>query len=164
MKLDKEKKKKIISLLIIYFVFLTFSFSIYTLSKYAGTVSKRATVEVALWDVELDTTVTPSDDLDIVSGTTTQIYKLKVKSQSEVATTYDVVLKNVPSGVQVKIDGGSYKSASSNKITFSNVGEFDASSANRQREHTLTFKAPLGTSEITDHEIDLEVKFTQKEI
>ena len=164
MKLDQEKKKKIIKLLIVYFVFLTFSFSIYTLAKYTGTVSKHATVEIALWDVELDTTVTPSDDLDIVSGTTTQIYKLKVKSQSEVATTYDVILKNVPAGVQVKVDSGSYKSASSNKITFTNVGEFDASSANRQREHTLTFKAPLGTSEITDHEIDLEVKFTQKEI
>lgn len=164
MKLDKAKKKKILILLIIYFVFLTFSFSIYTLAKYAGVVSKRATVEVALWDVSLDTTVTPSDDLDIVSGTTTQIYKLKVKSNSEVATTYDIKLKNLPSGVQVKVDNGNFINATGNQITFTNVGEFDASSANREREHTLTFKAPLGTSEISDHEINLEVVFTQKEI
>ena len=148
--MDNTKRKRVIRFIIIYFVFLTLSLSTYTLSKYVGTVSKGSPIEVALWSVNVDTSETPTESINIISGQTTQIYKIRVSSTSEVGIDYSIILST-------------FITESNNKVTFNNAGEFDAVSNDRSRYHTLTFKAPLGTTP-ANQSVKLEVKFVQKRI
>lgn len=157
----RRLKKKFKLFLKIYFIILTFSFSVLTLSKYVSKVEGDGGLKVAKWEVKLDTNLS-SDTFTVVMGNGSQNYKLKVYSTSEVGVSYSIVLSNIPNGVQVSLDGATPLTPTNNKITFSNVGQFDANGAIKSREHTLSFSAILGSNEISDTDINMDVVFIQR--
>ena len=157
-------KKKFKIFLCLYLIFLTSHLTIVTLSKYSSKVKTNAEIEVAKWDVSLLDTE-ESQDINIVSGNTEANYKLTVTSASDVATTYTIVLSNLPDGILVKLDDlKDFKTAVDGKIEFTNAGSFSADDKNKFKEHILTFSAPLGTVEVANNEVSLKVIFTQKKL
>lgn len=157
----RRLKKKFKLFLIIYFIIFTFSFAAFTLSKYINKVEGNGGVSIAKWEVLLDTTLS-NDNFTVVIGNGSQNYKLRVSSTSDVGVSYSIVLSNVPSGVVVSVDGNTPQPPTNNKITFSNVGSFDANGAVKSREHTLSFSATLGANEVSDNNIDIDVVFIQR--
>ena len=155
--------KKLNTFFLIYLVFFTTYFSMITLSKYTGKVTGNGAIAAAKWEVSLDTTGANST-LNLVSGNTTQNYILKVTSTSEVAANYSVILSDLPAEIEVAIDGGTYKKPTNNKITFNNVGSFNANDSNTEHSHTLTFNAPLDSDIPSVNSVKLDVKIVQKTI
>lgn len=174
MEIKKLRKDKFIKFLIIYFIFLTLSFTIFTLSKYVGTVNQSGTVTIAKWDVNLNTTTgnegIVNDTLNITSGEVSQggvrqDYRLTVTNSSEVAVIYTIIVKDLPTGIKVGIDDGTLQDQDANhQVQFSNNSLYTmtASGSNRTKTHKLTFAAPLGTAEINNKGINVEVVFVQK--
>lgn len=155
----RRLKRKFKVFLTIYFVLFTSFLSVDTLAKYAGNSSGTGTISIAKWDVSL--VGDDNNSINIIKGNTTQEYKLKVISKSDVGITYSIIFTNVPIGLQVKIDDNVYVSALNNEIKINNVGIIDANATNKTKEHTLTFNALLETSDSTNKEIDMDVIFTQ---
>ena len=94
-----------------------------------------------------------------------QDYRLTVTNNSEVAVIYTIIIKNLPSGVKVGIDDGTLQNQdANNQVQFTNNSLYTlaASGANRSATHKLTFAAPLGTAEVTNQGINVEVIFIQK--
>ena len=164
MRKRRKIKKRVLICLFLCLILLTSYVTMYTLSKYMKVINKSGETSVAKWVVSLDTAENVSDTLNVVAGNTTQEYKIKVTSTSEVASNYSVILLNIPDGVQVSIDNSSFVSAQDNKIKFNNVGSFNVNEENTSKEHILTFRAPLGTSSVTNNGIDIKVEFVQKEL
>lgn len=166
MEVKKIKKDRFVMFLIIYFIFLTLSFTMFTLSKYVGRVERMGTATIAEWDVDLDTTngnegVT-GDTLSITSGTTSQDYRLNVTNNSEVSVSYSVIITSLPEGVTVAVDDGTpVAQDASHKVQFMNLGTIAADAATKTVTHKLTFAAPLGTAEINNDSINIEVVFVQ---
>jgi len=115
-------------------------------------------VDIAKWNVS----ITGSDDFELVAGDESKNYELTVTNRSDTASNYTIVLKNVPSGVVVKMGNN----------TQTSVGEdlhFDIDSPlaiNSSESHSLIFTAPLDIAMATDNEdneITASVQFTQKE-
>ncbi len=145
------KKKIILSILIIVLVF----FVSYSYARYKTTSSGASIIRGASWSVN----TSGNDSLNLTAGSSTN-YTLTVTNNSEVDVVYDIELSNLPSGIKVKLDSGSYVTESSNKITFSNAGTllYGASPKN----HTLTFTTDIDSSEVTDKSVKIDVKFKQK--
>lgn len=156
-------KKKYVLLLLLYYVIFTSFFVINTLSKYTGDVQGDGDIGVAKWDVSLDTTSSNST-LNLVAGNTSQTYILSLTSTSEVAVDYSIKLTGVSSQVEVSVDGGTAMSPTAGEIIFTNVGSFDANDTTSTKSHSLTFSAPLGSSNVSNNQIDIDVIFTQKNI
>ena len=150
-----------------YFIFFTAYFSMMTLSKYIGTVTGTGTTTIAKWEVAVDDTDNASNTLDVVIGNATQSYILKITSTSDVKAMYSIVLSNLPSNVEVKLENSStypnYQTPTNNTITFSNVGYINANANSNDRTitHTLTFNVPINTVTINASEIDIDVIFNQ---
>ena len=158
-----QLKRKIIMLFLIYLAIFTAYFSMSTLSKYTGISSGNGNADIAKWDVSIDTTGS-TNPINLVAGNGEQNYNLKVTSNSEVGVKYSIFLSNVPSGIQVFLDGVSYSLQSGNKIICTDIGSFNAEDSNNEHNHTLTFKALLDSNVPNTNQIDIDVVFTQKEI
>ena len=158
-------KKKFVSFLLIYFVFLTFYSSVITLSKYVGTITGSANSTIAKWEASTDTSENGSNTLNMTIGddVTNTSYILKITSTSEVKAIYSIVLSNVPSSIKVKLDNGPLNTPINNTVEFNNVGYInaDADNENKTKRHTLTFNAPLDIDEINNSVIDIDVLFEQ---
>ena len=111
----------------------------------------------ALWNVS----ATSNDSaINLVAGSTTT-YTFTVNNDSDVSVVYSIEISNLPTGVQAKLDLGSYQPPTSNKIVISPAGELGYSGTT-QRTHTLTFNTPLSTSEVSNQSVSIEVTFAQK--
>lgn len=158
-------KKKFIAFLMVYLVLFTSYFSIITLSKYVGITRNSGIATVAKWEVSTDTSDNTSDTLNMTIGNTHPTYILKITSTSEVKAEYSIVLSNLPSDVEVKLDNrNTYETPNNNNtITFSNVGYINANASSNDRTitHTLTFNVPIGSSSINASEINIDVIFNQ---
>lgn len=158
-------KKKFITFLLIYLVLFTSYFSIMTLSKYVGVTRGAGTTTIAKWEVSTDTTDNTSDTLNMTIGNTQESYILKITSTSEVKVSYSIVLSNLPSEVEVKLDNNNtYETPNNNNtITFSDVGYINANVSNndRTKTHTLTFNVPIDSSSINANQINIDVLFSQ---
>lgn len=101
------------------------------------------------------------DGLRIVKGNSEGTYTFTVMSESEVANTYSVILRDVPQGVSVTIGYETQTADTANaELTFENVGSFEASPEVTSAEHTITFSADLGTVP-REYTIPINVTFTQ---
>ena len=154
----KKKYKKMLFCLLTILIVVSNS---YFLAKYTSAIHSSSDNSVAIWDVSTDTSDNANNSLNIVSGNTTASYVIKVKSVSEVASKYDIVLTNVPTGLEVKLDSGSYQTPTNNEITFSNVGSFTAGSATTEQTHTITLNDPLSTSNSGTYSMNIDVMFEQ---
>ena len=161
MKKYKLKKKFYLFFLICLIFFISY-LSLCTLSKYVGTTNGSGIATVAKWEVSYDLSNNESDTLNIVSGNVTQNYILKVISTSEVAATYSIILLDLPSEIQVKLDNGLYQYPVNNTITFNKVGSFNANDLNAEHTHILTFNAPLESNISSTSKINIDIKFIQR--
>ena len=149
----KKKRLVVLCLLIISLAIIT---GTYTLYKSRGIGSANMTA--ARWNVSL---LGDNDDIELTSGSTGQDYLLTVKNESEVSVSYVIKITNLPDGVKVKLDTGSYQEEINNEVLFDDDREL-LITGTTQRNHVLTFSAPLDTEEIVNQKIKIDVEFKQK--
>lgn len=149
-------KKKIVIALCLLAILLVMISGTYALYKSSG--SGNASMVAATWSVSL---VGDDDDIELTSGSTEQEYLLTVKNDSEVSVSYIIKITNLPDGVKVKLDTGSYREESNNEIIFDDDRELLINGIT-QRNHTLTFTAPLDSVEVSNQKIKIDVIFKQK--
>lgn len=157
MKKFKIKKRTIIVLIL---AIITFSNS-YLIARYSSLVSGTNSGSVAKWQVSYDTSDNASDTINLISGNGTSSYIIKVTSVSEVAANYSIILSNVPSEMEVKIDNGVYETPINNRIEFNNAGSFSGNNMNATFTHTLTFNAPLESNIASTTNIGVNIEFSQ---
>lgn len=121
-----------------------------------SSANSSKTLTTAAWSVSLNQTGI-SNDISIISGVDTQDFTLKVRSNSEVDAKYSIVIGNIPSGVEISLDGGTYATPSNGTITFTNAGTILYSSNNKENTHTLTFRSNTGTLPVTNRELTVDV-------
>ena len=167
MKKYKVKRKTIIALILI---MTTFSSS-FLLAKYVSSVSGTSNPKnVAKWTVNYLDNENISKSLNLVAGdddtfSETYIpptYIIKLTSTSEVSANYQIVLTNVPSAMQVKIDTKTYQTPINNTITFEDEDyQINVNDNEKIKTHTLTFKVPLDSTISSVNNIDIDVIFDQ---
>lgn len=156
-----KTNKKIKSFLYLYALFFVSCFTIITMAKYTGIISKDKDIAVAKWDVSLagnDNETLPT--IVIGDSSTYQEYDLKVTSKSEVAINYALKISNVPHDLIIKIDDTNYQ-ATRNSIIIDNFGSFNANDTDITHIHKLKFMVPINSNTITGQKLDIDVIFTQ---
>ncbi|MBQ6436027.1 hypothetical protein IJJ27_00495 [bacterium] len=126
----------------------------FALYSYLRTGSNN--VQLAQWDVSLDQEGV-DDTINIVSGVTNRTYTLNVQSLSEVDINYDIIIDNVPAGVSVALDGGSFQAQVNNVIAFNQVGTIAYNDASKQRVHSLVFQSSTDSAEVSNHTLTIDV-------
>lgn len=145
------KKKVLVIIVLIVFV----SIISYTFAMYRGKNSGTATIRGASWSVS----TSGDNSLNLTAGSTAN-YTLTVTNNSEVDVVYDIELTNLPSGIKVKLDSGSYIAESNNKITISNAGTLLYGDS--PKNHILTFTTDLESGVVSNQSVGINVKFKQK--
>lgn len=145
---------------IIFFIisFISISTSL-TYSVFKSNGTGNANIDIANWEVLLDTD--NENTISLTSGVDAKNYKIKVKNNSEVTIKYTIVLTNLPTGVEVALDEGNFEESINNTLTFSNVNQIKYNDSVKEKEHTLKFKSNLGTTEVENQEVGINVKFEQ---
>ena len=159
-KQKRALRKKITSFLLLYFLVFTLNFTTNTFSKYIGRINENSSINIAKWDVGVDNEIS-TKSINLVSGNNTQEYSFEVKSNSETAAKYDIILTNVPDDVKVSIDGHDLKSPTNNEIRFIDVGAFKANDTTRTKTHVLRFITTIDTEIQDNTNINLSVVFVQ---
>ena len=110
----------------------------------------------ANWNVSISSNSSSTMQLTENSGTSS--YNLTVTSASEVDTDYKIIVSNLPSGVQVKLDNGNFEPYSST-VTFNNAGTILY--GGQPQTHTLTFRANTGATLVNNQQVSVNVEFKQ---
>ncbi len=153
----KKKVLKILSIMVLTSLFLIpVVFAIYRSS-----ILGDGSLSTANWQVSINQT-NENGNLSIVPGTnqsegTTASYAVNITSNSEVDAVYSIVIDNLPTGVGVSLDGGSFVQEVNNTVVFSSVGTILYNDSNKTRRHVLTFKAASGASVVNNQSIDVNV-------
>lgn len=158
---NEVKKKKLKLFLLFYLIIMTSFLSMITLSKFKSTVTGNGSIQIAKWSVSLNTGSNTSDNIDLIAGNNEISYNINVKSLSEVKVGYSIIVSNIPNDVKVKLDTGTYQTPSSNKVTFSQVGTINANASTKEKNHTLTFTAPISSATVNNKSMDIDVVFVQ---
>lgn len=154
--MKKDKLSSIITMIVILSFFVVpFSFALYK-------VNANATGELisANWNVSLNQDGV-NNYLSVIPGSHNASYNLNVTSNSKVDVVYTVIISNLPAGVEVSFDGGSFVSQINNTVTFTDIGTILYSDSVKTKTHVLTFKALTGSVLTTDKEVDIDVTFRQ---
>ena len=125
-------------------------------SMYKSNTNANGTLVLAEWDVSLNQTGV-NNSLTVVSGGANDTYTLNIRSLAEVDVKYTIVISNLPAGVEVALDNGSFQSQVSNTITFTNVGTILYTDVNKTKSHLLTFKAVSGTTAVNAQAVNINV-------
>lgn len=153
----KEKKKitkkiiPIITALIVFAIPLTYSM----FKSYART---NKSLELASWDVTLNQSgennyLSISPDPNSVDAS----YTVNITSKSEVDIIYSIVIENLPSGVSISLDNGSFIQETNNKVIFSDIGTILYSDENKTKSHIITFKAEQTATLTNEQEVNVNV-------
>lgn len=142
----------IISILVILFI-IPMSYAIYISYSTGG-----GNIATASWNVSLNQN-NVNNNLTIIPGEngTTASYTINITSNSEVDVIYSIVIENLPSGVSISLDDGSFVTANNNKVVFTDVGTILYSDANKNKSHVITIKANSNTQYVNNQEIDVNV-------
>lgn len=142
----------IISILVIFFI-IPMSYAIYRSYSTVG-----GNIATASWNVSLNQN-NVNNNLTIIPGEngTTASYTINITSNSEVDVIYSIVIENLPSGVSISLDDGSFVAANNNKVVFTDVGTILYSDANKNKSHVITIKANSNTKYVNNQEIDVNV-------
>ena len=159
---ENDYIKIVICILAILLMFVLIS-NTYFNAKYKSKINSNNNVTIAKWNVSTNVTDNTNNNLSIISENSKPSYIVKVNSTSEVATSYSIILSNVPTGLEVKIDNNDYQKPDHNTITFNDVGTFAANDETTTHNHILTFNDPLTTNNIGDSVINIDVLFEQKD-
>ena len=143
-------------------VILVYLLSVFCIPSSFGLYKRSSTstnaFDAANWSVSLNQTGISGNVLVTEGDTNGSTYTLNVVSNSEVDVTYDIIISNIPSGVQVKLGNGSFAPQSST-VTFSNAGTI--SYGDGPNTHTLTFKANNGATIVNNQQVNIDVDFKQ---
>lgn len=157
-----NKKKKIIVFIIVFFlVFFSCFFINKTFSSYKSNVISSGETDVAKWELLVDS---DQSSIDLVPGGASGSYILDVTSKSEVSSSYSIEISNIPEGVQISLDEGTYKDPISGIVTFTDCGHFNSTSSSIVNEHRITFKATSSASVISNRELNIDIIAKQDNI
>lgn len=129
-------------------------------------VEKGSQVHVAEWSV--DVTSSHSGNMTLDAGNGTQTYSLVVTNNSEVASTYNIKVSNIPAGVKIGLDIASNNdlvTPTNGEVTFTATGgDLGYVAPNNTRTHALTLMAEA-TADITQSSVNMsiDVLLTQKD-
>ena len=123
-----------------------------------GSANIDGSIKAASWSVSLNQEGV-EDVLNIYTGTTNANYTLNIQNNSDVDITYNIVISNLPAGVEVDIDNsGTFLPQDNNHtITISNAGTIPYSTTPQQQSHILTFRAPIGTTPVESQTVNIDV-------
>ncbi len=136
------------------FIRIPFTFGIIKSSSYIP-----SSVNTADWNVSVSSNSSNTMQLT-ANNSGTASYQVVVTSSSEVDTNYSIIVRNLPSGVQVKLDNGDFEPYSST-VTFSNIGTILYGANPNTATHTLTFKANNGATIVSNQQVSVDVEFEQ---
>jgi len=131
-----------------------------TLGLFKRMIGATGLINAASWNVALNQTGV-DNTLQVIPDTLNASYTLNVTSTSEVDVQYTIVVRNIPSGVLVKLDNGSFQTPSNNTVTFNNAGNIYYSDVSKEKTHVLTFKANTGTTAVNNQIVSVDVDFRQ---
>jgi len=133
-----------------------------TLAIYRDNLDLSTDVALADWEVSLNQTGENSL-LEVVPGTAndTDTYTLNIQSLSEVDVKYTIIISNLPSGVEVALDDGTFQVQTNNTVTFTNAGTILYTDASDVKSHVLKFKATSGASIVNNQTVDINVLVEQ---
>ena len=131
-----------------------------TLGLFKRMIGATGLINAASWNVALNQTGV-DNTLQVIPDTLNASYTLNVTSTSEVDVQYTIVVRNIPSGVLVKLDNGSFQTPSNNTVTFNNAGNIYYSDVSKEKTHVLTFKANTGTTAVNNQTVSVDVDFRQ---
>ena len=152
-------KKKMLFALI--FVVMIFAIVATTFAIFRGSSSATGSIRAATWSISRSQSES-GDSLEIVPELSTDVYNLTVTSGSEVDVTYTIIISNLPSGVEVALDNGTYQTPTSGTVRISNAQTvINYNDAVKTKNHTLTFRATSSAQAVSDQEIDIDVEFKQ---
>ena len=154
MKKDKNIKLIILVVILSFFV-IPFSFAVYRVAT-----NSSGDLISANWSVSLNQQGV-NNYLSVIPDSYNAGYTLNVTSNSKVDVVYTVIISNLPAGIEVSFDGGSFRSQSNNTITFTDIGSILYSDSVKTKTHTLTFRALTGSTLINNREVDVDVTFRQ---
>ena len=100
--------------------------------------------------------------MEVIPELSTDVYNLTVTSTSEVDVVYTIIISNLPTGVEVALDNGTYQPSSNGTVRISNAQTvINYNDAVKTKNHTLTFRATSSAQVVSDQEIDVDVEFKQ---
>lgn len=146
-----KKKIVVIGLFVLAFFLVPTSFAVFK-----SFASGNFALLSAEWSVSLEQNGVNSN-LVVVPGVATTTYTLNVKSLSQVDVKYSIVLGNLPSGVEVSIDGVNFLQPSNGTVTFTNAGTILYSAANKVNSHSITFRGTSGASFVNNQTVTVDV-------
>ena len=150
-------KRKILIIVILVIV-VSFFIIPGSLAIYRNIVNSNDNIASAQWNVVLNQS-SVNNYISVVAGdsTSSASYTINITSTSEVDITYSIIVNDIPSGVTVALDNGSFETPTNGTVIFSNVSTINYSDINKTKSHSLTFKAASGATYVTDEEIDIDV-------
>jgi len=147
------------------FIFLIFLMSAFcipsSLGMYKSNTTSSKTVSTADWNVSLNQNEI-SDSISIVNNGSTGTYTLKVVSDSEVDTEYSIIISNIPTGVDVKLDTeNNYRTPVNGVVTIEPAGTIHYTGSREEVTRIITFRANNGSSVVNNRAINIDVVFKQ---
>lgn len=152
----QNKNVKLIALVCLLILFCVPS----TLSLIKRIIGSSGMINTATWSVALNQTGV-NNSLQVMYDNLNANYTLNVTSTSDVDVQYTIVVRNIPSGVEVKLDNGSFQTPSNNVVTFNNAGSIYYSDVSKEKTHVLTFKANNGATVVNNQTVTVDVDFKQ---
>ena len=151
---DMDKKIKIFAILLVILavILIPSSYALHK-HKYDG----GASLALAEWNVSLEQNGV-NNTLSVVPGISNATYTLNVKSLSNVDVKYDVIVSNLPTGVEASLDGTNFTPASNGTITFTNVGIIPYNAGNNGVDtKTITLRAVNNATTVNNQTVTVNV-------
>lgn len=153
----KNKTNDLFILVVVSFIVLPITYSRFVTNSETGIRTPLAT-----WDVDVLPDVANPEVLELVSkNVSSASYALNVTSESNVASIYSLVITDIPSSITVSVDDGSVLTPSGGEIRINNLGSFSANSANKTKQHILTFYSSTDTL-VGSYQVKLNVVVKQR--
>lgn len=143
---------------VLFVILITLFIVATTYALFRGSANIEGSIKAATWSVSLNQEGV-EDVLNVYTGTTNANYTLNIQNNSEVDITYNIVISNLPAGVEVDIDNsGTFLPQDNNHtITIPNAGTIPYSITPQQQSHILTFRAPTGTTPVQNQNVSIDV-------
>ena len=132
-----------------------------SLGIYKKTTVTSGSLTAAKWDVSLNQNGISGNVTATIGNANGASYTLKLVNGSEVDVNYSITISNIPNGVDVMINGGSYLTPQNGTVTISNAGTINYSNSPVEVTRTLTFRANNGASTINNQPVTIDVDFKQ---
>ena len=132
-----------------------------SLGIYKNSASTSGLVDISDWNVSLNQEGI-NNTLTLTADGDTGSYTLKVVSDSEVDTEYAIIISNIPSGVDVKLDTeNNYRTPVNGVVTIDPAGTINYTGSSEEVTHTITFRANNGATLVSNQTINVDVDFKQ---